>query len=396
MRNVLILLALLSLTCSSWAQLTITPLPGLTPSTGDSDWTVVGDNMYATPLGDVGIGTSSPDEKLHVIGNILVEAVTPLLFTPIYWAATGTPVPVWLTLSSTPDADAGIHLTAASGITGPWLGTTGWNIFREAATANLYFQNTLNVASLKYPGYRNSMVIQSGTGHVGIGVDDPRYSLDVVVEEMGRQTVASFRNPEDISGSADIVMGVGGNGPTPLIWDWVLSASNGGFSIGSTNVFPPTLNLSSQGRLGISIPQPSYGLHLPNTTHAEGAGMANRWLTYSSKRWKTNVQTIDHPMDKVKQLRGVYFNWKEQGQRDVGLIAEEISQVMPEVVNFEDNGTDVSGVAYDRLVALLIEAVKEQDQKIEELEEKLSRQEQLMSRIEALEQAMDFGPIVQP
>ncbi len=72
-------------------------------------------------------------------------------------------------------------------------------------------------------------------------------------------------------------------------------------------------------------------------------------------------------MAKVQRLRGVYYDWKANGQHDIGLIAEEVGEVIPEVVTYEENGKDASSVDYPRLVALLIEAVKEQQKEIAEL-----------------------------
>ncbi|MEW6481913.1 MAG: hypothetical protein AB1397_02760 [bacterium] len=55
----------------------------------------------------------------------------------------------------------------------------------------------------------------------------------------------------------------------------------------------------------------------------------------------------------------------ENGKKDIGLIAEEVGEVIPEVVSYEENGRDASGLDYSRLVALLIEAVKAQQEKFE-------------------------------
>ena len=54
------------------------------------------------------------------------------------------------------------------------------------------------------------------------------------------------------------------------------------------------------------------------------------------------------------------FRWKADGKHDIGLIAEEVGEVIPEVVAYEENGKDAKSVDYARLVAVLIEAVKEQ------------------------------------
>ena len=87
----------------------------------------------------------------------------------------------------------------------------------------------------------------------------------------------------------------------------------------------------------------------------------------SSRRWKANIQTLEGALEKVESLRGVSFDWKASGKHDIGLIAEEVGAVVPEVVAYEENGQDAIGVDYARLTALLIEAVKEQQTQIQQL-----------------------------
>ena len=79
---------------------------------------------------------------------------------------------------------------------------------------------------------------------------------------------------------------------------------------------------------------------------------------FSDERLKENVETIEGALDKVLQMRGVTFNYKSElndGQRGTGVIAQEMQQVMPEVV---EDGEYLS-VAYGNIVGVLIEAVKE-------------------------------------
>jgi hypothetical protein len=97
--------------------------------------------------------------------------------------------------------------------------------------------------------------------------------------------------------------------------------------------------------------------------------VADAWSVYSSKRWKTNVQPIPHAVEKVQRLQGVYFDWTTDGKRDLGMIAEDVGEVIPEVVAYEENGIDAQSLDYARLVALLVEAIKEQQREIEMLKE---------------------------
>jgi hypothetical protein len=103
----------------------------------------------------------------------------------------------------------------------------------------------------------------------------------------------------------------------------------------------------------------------------------------SSRRWKTNIRPLDG-LDLVRQLRGVRYQWKESGTPDLGLIAEEVGTVVPEVVTFAPNGEDAESVHYAKLVALLIEAVKTQQAQIEA---DRARLDTLAARLDALEQS---------
>jgi len=98
---------------------------------------------------------------------------------------------------------------------------------------------------------------------------------------------------------------------------------------------------------------------------AGGAGI--NYGSSSSRRWKHHIEPIADPLEKISRLRGVYFDWDEAhgGNHDVGMIAEEVGEVLPEVVAFEDNGIDAHGMDYSKLTPLLVEAIKTQQAQIE-------------------------------
>ena len=83
----------------------------------------------------------------------------------------------------------------------------------------------------------------------------------------------------------------------------------------------------------------------------------------SDQRIKTNIKTIDNALWKVQQLRGVEYNDIKLGSRHIGLIAQEVEHIIPEVVATNEND-DLKSVAYSNLVGLLIEAIKEQQEEI--------------------------------
>ncbi len=90
----------------------------------------------------------------------------------------------------------------------------------------------------------------------------------------------------------------------------------------------------------------------------------------SDERLKDNIQPITEPLWKVSQIGGYTFDWNEKQDtyegHDVGVVAQEIHKVLPEVVAERSNG--YLGVKYEKIVPLLIESIKELDKKIKHIE----------------------------
>lgn len=88
---------------------------------------------------------------------------------------------------------------------------------------------------------------------------------------------------------------------------------------------------------------------------------------YSDRSLKRDIQTIEHALELVGKMRGVTFEMINTGQQGVGVVAQEVQEVVPQVVQ-DNNG--VLSVAYGNLVGVLIEAVKELVARVEALEAK--------------------------
>ena len=101
---------------------------------------------------------------------------------------------------------------------------------------------------------------------------------------------------------------------------------------------------------------------------------------YSDERLKDDVKTIDSALEKVKKLRGVEFVWNKgsrKDEKDIGVIAQETEKVLPEIVREKKMGLHTDSdekfktVDYDKLTAVLIESIKEQQKQIEELKSEI-------------------------
>jgi hypothetical protein len=146
--------------------------------------------------------------------------------------------------------------------------------------------------------------------------------------------------------------------------------------------------MTSGGNVGIGTSGPGYRLDVAGQVHATG------FPTSSDLRFKEDITPVDNALDKVLRLNGVYFKWNQLHRevlkrsntktRQVGLIAQQVREVVPEIVSeWADQGAeDYLAVDYNRLVAIMIEAMKEQQTQITEQQSTI---EQLLRRIANLE-----------
>ena len=129
-----------------------------------------------------------------------------------------------------------------------------------------------------------------------------------------------------------------------------------------------------------------FRVNTSGTGHFDGDVVAYS-STVSDKRLKENITTIDNALDKVMALRGVEYDWTataRKGTHDIGLVAQEVEEVIPELVTEQELCTgEFSGegnekifktVNYDKIVGVLIEAIKEQQEQINELKTKIGEQ----------------------
>jgi hypothetical protein len=124
------------------------------------------------------------------------------------------------------------------------------------------------------------------------------------------------------------------------------------------------IQITSEGNVGIQLTDstPTEALHVNGKILAEDDITA-----FSDERLKENIETIPNALEKVSQLRGVEFTRKDTGEKSIGVIAQEIEEVIPEVVSTTNDEAEMKSVAYGNVVGLLIEAIKDLQQEVEEL-----------------------------
>ena len=288
--------------------------------------TVDGNTLFVDAANNrVGIGTSSPEESLHVKGSIKVDL----------GSAGGNPR-IYLDHDSATDdgnylqlnrGDDGLEVVGQDNVK---IRTNGSERMRidssgnvgigtSSPDANLEVENTSGAASLNVRGLTDTIIRARQTGDTGFGY-------------------FSFGRSNDIF--------VGG-----LVYDH----NDDNMRFNSNNA--EAMRIDSSGNVGIGTTGPTEKLHVSGNILATGDVTA-----FSDERLKTEIETISEAVDKVKQLRGVTF--QKDGRDSLGVIAQEVQKVLPEVVH--ESG-DYLSVAYGNIVGLLIEAVKEQQEQIDEL-----------------------------
>lgn len=228
------------------------------------------------------------------------------------------------------------------------------------------FNNSRPGGNMQFRTAGLTRVTLANNGNLGIGTTTPDTRLQVV----GSDNDGSTASLKITSGSQNMLLD--GN---------EIDGDNGLFL--NNNSSEDVIIANGGGNIGIGVNDATNIITVVKSSATDP--VADAWTTYSSRRWKTDIEPLQGALDKVRRLRGVSYNWKDSGKHDIGLIAEEVGEVVPEVVAYEENGVDAKSVDYPRLVAVLIEAVKEQQNEIEQLKQAQTDYDKLAARLDELE-----------
>jgi len=254
----------------------------------------------------------------------------------------------------------------------PTLGTAASTASTDYATAA---QGTTADAALpKAGGTMTGNLIVSGS-NIGIGTTSPQQALHIKGATNGLMMLEGdndnglagcYYKTEDTDNTMNRTKGFFG------------FRGNHGYGLGYF-----TMWLDNVGDNGtVTSSEERFRWERDGDFHADGDVIAYSTTTPSDIRLKTDVETIESASEKVSKLRGVEYTWskgKLAGQREIGLIAQEVEAVVPEVVKekelplWDNSGESYKTVDYEKLVALLIESNKELQQRVELLEQKLKQ-----------------------
>lgn len=241
----------------------------------------------------------------------------------------------------------------------PTYGGTGVNNGSNTLTLNGSYTLNQSVASGASPTFNS----------IGVGTSSPSsngylYSTYLTTYCPGNGGYPNIRNVNVGGGEISIIQQASNNGGFINLSDY--TGNNGG-SAGLT-----IRGLTGNGVTEVALSYITANTHVLNCT---GDVVAY----YSSDiRLKENIETISNALNKISQLDGITFNWnntakefgKDTNLREAGVIAQQVQEVLPEIVTERENG--YLAVKYEKLVPLLIEAIKELKNEVDELKAKLN------------------------
>lgn len=307
--------------------------------------TGVGTMMSLTDTGKVGIGTTSPGEKLDVSG--IGQFAGAIKITE-----GGTAQSILIGNQDSgglnkPSMIMGVNGALRFGWGDSWTGEGG------SFTETLQLKNNGDAYF---------------TNNVGIGETNPQTKLHVANGTLRTWTPVSGTTAifESTQSNRSFIT-ITGAQESELWFGNATTQNKGRVRYENTNNMmefwtnaSPRMYIDSAGDVGIGAASPSYKLDVSGTIRATGDVIA-----FSDERVKENIHTIENALDKVNKLRGVEYNKIGEEKQSIGVIAQEVEKILPQAVYEDEEG--MKSVAYGNMVGVLIEAIKEQNKIIENL-----------------------------
>ena len=313
---------------------------GTTNNTATTDpYTNATEKMRLTNTGDLGIGTTSPAKKLHVSnGDIRIDDSKQLQF-----GSGGVKI----------NNDASGRMYQKAPLDFYWE-TQGYQMVLKQA-GNLGIGTTSPISQLHIKKTTSlGPIIQLENAYNGSGADTlirfgdstENYSYSVGSDDSANSFRISYN-------------GTSYNGAVPGTNDFLIFDTSGNAEI-------------PNGNLKVTLGSIAVG-NISNSATDGRIDASNDVVAYSTSdiRLKDNIKTIDKALDKVNSIQGIEFDWIEKEEvhgnsgHDIGVIAQEIEKVLPDVVTTRDSG--YKAVKYEKIVPLLIEAIKELTNEVSEL-----------------------------
>jgi hypothetical protein len=220
-------------------------------------------------------------------------------------------------------------------------------------------------------GTTYNIAINPNGGNVGIGTTSASSTLTVgnAGGTIGGEILLNPTSTQNEGGQIVFKKSLTGSTLDWTIDQYGTTSSNARFRIFNGGSENNGIAILENGYVGMGIANPTVKLQVNGDIIANSIGGS------SDFRFKINIRPVTNALDKIKALRGVYFNWNQNDFPDrqfgsnveLGFIAQEVEKIIPEIVTKDKTNEEYRSVKYDKLVALLVEAIKEQQKQIDSL-----------------------------
>lgn len=334
-----------------------------------STWTYpgvagIGNTVYR--LGNVGIGTSiGITEKLVVSGNVSASGnVSGSRFISTVTSGTSPFQVLSNTLVTNLNAD---FLRGKEPPSGDIVGTTD----TQTLTSKTFNSSSVGSGGINFDGLSGSTSLRASNIASGTLTLPSETGTLVSTASVGAITSSNILNgtivDEDISSSASIAI-------TKLAASTISGVSLGN-NLGSLT-FNSYLTGTYNGASAVVISVAATSINTADTLVARNSSgdFAANVITCvdlnstSDSNLKQNIKVIQNSLETVKQIDGVEFEWKRNSKKSIGVIAQEVEKILPELVSEVDGNKTVN---YNGLIGILIEAVKELSEEVEQLKKTL-------------------------
>lgn len=347
------------------------------------------ERVRITSVGNMGIGSTSPGYKLDVIGGIRTWTPGNGMMTMLQGDATNSGYAEFRDLNNNR------------------LGYVGYATNSNGSLA-LWSESSTNVLSFGTVGAERMRI--STLGNVAIGTASTANAKLTVQGVAGANTVGELYLTDGTQwlrfasnlGAGSYNGLVAANDQALLFSDG--SPGTGALVIGAWASGAQGIRIDQTGNTSINLASVTtgYRLDVGGSVRVAGGVVATGEVTayFSDERLKANITAITNAVDKVMAINGVYYHPNQLAadlvgekitDQKVGLLAQEVEAVMPHVIktapfDIGDNGVSKSGenyktLQYDRMVPLLVEAIKEQKKTIDDLSERVSALEMLVENM---------------
>ena len=302
------------------------------------------ENSMFLGLGKVGIRTNTPDHELQIKGDVSIDNESSSVPSLLHFNALN---------KTNLDPTSRICFWEGDGHAGTYTDSHAFIEYNGSTAAG--GDGYLALGGYTDAGANQDIMVLNRLGKVGIGTNVPSKTLDV--------NGTSYFRDDIYFGNTVLNVASGFATQTGMGWD----KSTGELQIASTT---NPLQLGRHGSTG-SIFVCRYESVVKATLDTSGdLSIAGTLSESSSIAIKENVETYSPSLEMISKIRPVRFNKKKSKKKEVGLVAEELAEMFPELVETDSDGKP-SGVNYSRAVAVLLHGFKELYKEVKELKEKI-------------------------